>query len=74
MLSRREQRPGEATKQATGGSGEASTATRDLDQKTRNALKNLTELEFTEIPLKEALHYIKDKHDVRFFIDKLRVK
>jgi hypothetical protein len=61
--------PGETTKQAAGGIGEASTATRDLDQKTRTALKGLTELEFTEIPLKEALAYITDKHDVRFFID-----
>ena len=32
-------------------------------------MKKITDIEFTEIPLLEVLHHLKDKLDVQFFID-----
>jgi hypothetical protein len=70
IVAQAQQGPGETAKQKAKETAKEDQQARDLDQKTRAELKKLTELEFTEIPLREALDYIKDKHQIQFFFDK----
>jgi HAAS domain-containing protein len=64
-----QQGAGETTKSTAKERGKEDKAARDLDQATREELKKIADVQLNEIPLKDVLEHLSDKHNVQFFID-----
>jgi hypothetical protein len=67
--------PGASSSEKAPGEGVASGAparakrTENLDTAAREKLREASDVEFNEVPLREALQYLSDRHAVQFYVD-----